>query len=176
MVCLDAVMKPWHREIITGFKFWAMCMNKHTSNAFNKPQKNEIFSDLTLNHIAFIKVYLVEYVQGFNDELSTIIISYCYQTNDFWWNGCSRSRSKLNDYCNCGDLIMGIQSTESCKMCTIEQNDKNKSKNPKKPYPATENMKNGTIICLNKDNGNLVRTHLKNDDDEKKDDDSLHEE
>ena len=162
VVCLSAVMKRWSSGTIDEFKFWAMCMNKHTSNKSNKPQKNEIFTDLTLNHSAFIKVCLIEYVHGFNDELSAIIISYCYKTNDFWWNGCGRS--KYNDYCNCGDLIMGIQSTEYCKLCMIEKNEKNKSKKVKF---CAENMKSGAVIYLNKNDGNVIRTHLKNDDDEK---------
>merc|ERR1712228_444750 len=137
-------------------------------------KKGQIFSDLMLNHIAFIRVYLIDFVQGFNDELSTIIISYCYQTNNFWWNGCGRI-NKYNEFCNCGDLIIGVQSTQFCKMCLIEENDENKSNNSKHPYPVTENMKCGTIICLNKENGKMVRTHLKNDDDKKKENESLTE-
>eukprot|EP01084_Bolivina_argentea_P009171 17149_1 len=147
-------------EYIRTFQFWAMCMNVHRSNEDNKPQKHEIFTDLTLNVIWFIKIYLIEHVRGFNNELSNIIILYCYETNDFWWNGCS-PKDDENDICVCGNLVCGILSTDFCKICINGKSEK------RKRILLSEPVK-GAVITLNKTDGIRERTFVNNFDDEKK--------
>eukprot|EP01084_Bolivina_argentea_P080760 146272_1 len=150
---------PW----IKSFTLWAMCINKHESNESNKPYKDDIFIDLLLNITSFIKVYLIEHVKGFNCEVTTIIIDYCYQANNVWWNGCAPVPPK--NKATCGNLVSGIMSTQLCKICYIKQlgiDDENKEN-----YKMSEPLK-GAVICLNKNNGAMQRQYIMNNSDENK--------
>eukprot|EP01084_Bolivina_argentea_P253295 425415_1 len=130
-----------------SYEYWAMCMKQHISNSHNKLTIEQIFNDLVVNIASDIKYILIDYVSGFNDELSHIIISYCYSTNEFWWSGC-RKNNKSNVISwggqKCGNLSYGTNSTK-CKLCLMKNNTINKD------------IEHGTVIKLDKNTGNVSR-------------------
>ena len=161
IICVDP-KKRYYGNYIANFKFWAMCMKQHKSDETNKPQKGQIFADLLLNVIPFIRIYLIEHVEGFNNELSTIIIDYCYVTNEYWWNGCApqselyadkKAQKLYTKHCICGNLVAGIFCATHCKKCKVIADQGSDSK------IATKIANIGCVITLSKTDKTVWREY-----------------
>ena len=162
IICMD-VQRRWNDDI-ECFKFWAMCMKQHKSDETNKPKKGDIFADLLLNIIPFIRVYLIEHVEGFNNELATIIIDFCYSANEYWWNGCGPQNELYDEddakakVCRCGNLVAGIFCETHCKKCKIIADQGSDSK------VVTKIANIGCIMTLRKTDQTVVREYKDNND------------
>eukprot|EP01084_Bolivina_argentea_P077649 140886_1 len=120
---------------------WAMCMQPHKSTKENEPNPDDIFEDILIDIIPQIQTILIEHVQGFNEIISNIVLSYAYKTTQYWWNGCTNN--------GCGNLQIGYGDS-LCKKC------RNKKLGTFDNI-STYNYNGGAIIKIDKDTNDATR-------------------
>eukprot|EP01084_Bolivina_argentea_P130201 229861_1 len=150
-------------NLISSFDLWSMCIKTHVSSESNCPQPHELFEDVLLNIIPFIRQYLMQFIKGITVELCNIIINLCYKANTFWWNGCKmKSQYKVP----CGNLCsisLGI-----CRICQNKALLKDaglQNNSVSKQFIQHR----GSILKLNKQTGTWIRSVSNNEKNEIRD-------